>query len=323
MWQCAIMTSQTGTNDAQIVQTANAHAHKNGRYYYIEVLGRGVFGAVLKAQDRMQGRKVAIKILQSEKSLKQFVLRETSAATKYGQKEANLLMNLQHANVIVHQDHFKFKIALQKSGFAIVMDYCSKGNLQSHLEQLIDRHIRSLNFTKKEKWCQQLATALEFIHQQNVVHRDLKPENILVDDAENLIIADVGIAKALCDEQGTSVQEYMQTVAGILLYMAPEVWEGHYTKSSDVFSLGLVRFLICELPDPLLPMAHISRHLGQCVLGQFMHMNRDARCLPATLLLNANKFTSDEKKLFNDMLQCRYQNRPAAGDVVKKLKDME
>ena len=143
-------------------------------------------------------------------------------------------MNLQHANVIVHQDHFKFKIALQKSGFAIVMDYCSKGNLQSHLEQLIDHHIRSLNFTKKEK-CQQLATALEFIHQQNVVHRDLKPENILVDDAENLKVADVGIAKALCDEQGTSVQEYMQTFAGTPLYMAPEVWEGHYTKSSDIF----------------------------------------------------------------------------------------
>ena len=50
-------------------------------------------------------------------------------------------MNLQHANVIVFQDYFKFKIALQKPGFAIVMDYCSKGNLQSHLEQLIDRYI--------------------------------------------------------------------------------------------------------------------------------------------------------------------------------------
>ena len=186
MWQCAIMTSQTGTNDTQIVQTANTNARKNGRYYYIEVLGRGGFGAVLKAQDQMQGRKAAIKIIKSKKSLKQFVLRKTSAATKAGQKEANLLMNLHHANVISLQDHFKFKIALRKSGFAIVMDYCSKGNLHSHLEQLIAHHIQSLNFSKKEKWYQQLATALEFIHQQDIVHRDLKPENILVDDAENL-----------------------------------------------------------------------------------------------------------------------------------------
>ena len=65
MWQCDIMTSQTGTNDAQIVQTANAHASKNGHYYYIEVLGKGGFGAVLKAQGQMQGRNVAVKIIQS------------------------------------------------------------------------------------------------------------------------------------------------------------------------------------------------------------------------------------------------------------------
>ena len=84
-------------------------------------MGIGGFGAVLKAQDRMQGKKVAIKIIQSKKSLKQFVLRETSAATEDKQKEANLLMNLQHANVIALQDYFKFKIALQKSGFAIVL----------------------------------------------------------------------------------------------------------------------------------------------------------------------------------------------------------
>ena len=148
---------------------------------------------------------------------------------------------------------FEFKITWLKPCFAIVMDYCSKGNLQSHLEQLIRHHIQSLDFTKKEKWYQQLATALKFIHQQDVVHRDLKPENILVDDAEDLKVANVGLAKALCDEQGTSVQEYMQTVAGTPPYMAPEVWEQHYTRSSDVFSLGLVMFVICELPDPLVP----------------------------------------------------------------------
>ena len=163
---------------------------------------------------------------------------------------------------------------------------------------------------------------MEFIHQQDVVHRDLKPKNILVDDAENLKIADVGIAKALCDEQGTSVQEYMQTV-GTELYMAPEVWEGHYTRSSDVFSLGLVMFVIYELPDALVPMAYFPDQLSHWALGKLMHMNRDARCVPATSLLNANKWTSDEKKLFNGMLQCRYQSRPAVGDVVRKLKDME
>ena len=54
-----------------------------------------------------------------------------------------------------------------------------------------------------------------------------------------------------------------------------------------------------------------------------MYKNSGAKCMPVTSLLNANKCTSDEKKLFNDMLQYRYQSRLAVGDVVTKLKDME
>ena len=81
-------------------------------------------------------------------------------------------------------------------------------------------------------------------------------------------------------------------------------------------------FVIYELPDPLVPMAYFPDQLSQWALGKLMHMNRDARCLTVTSLLNANKCTSDEKKLFNDMLQYRYQSRPAVGDVVRKLKDM-
>ena len=54
-----------------------------------------------------------------------------------------------------------------------------------------------------------------------------------------------------------------------------------------------------------------------------MYKNSGAKCMPATSLLKANKCTSDEKKLFNDMLQYSYQSRPAVSDVVTQLKDME
>ena len=267
MCECAIMTSPIGIMDKhEIIQIANTYATNNGIYYYSEILGEGGFGVVLKAQDQIQVRMVAIKIILAEKSLIQFLLGRTPAAAKAGQREANILTNLKHVNVIAIRDHFKFEVKRKwAAGFAIVMDYCSKGNLQSHLEQLIHRGIRSLNSTKKEQWCQQLATALAFIHQQKVVHRDLKPENILIDEAENLKIADVGIAKAICDKQGTSIEEYMQTAIGSYLYMAPEVWGEHYTRSSDVFSLGLVMFVICELPNPLKPLPSRMNH---CALGQ-------------------------------------------------------
>ena len=82
-------------------------------------------------------------------------------------------------------------------------------------------------------------------------------------------------------------------------------------------------YVICELPDPLVPMAYFPIQSSQCTLGELMYKNIDAKCMPVTSLLNANKCTSDEKNLFNDMLQYRYQSRPAVGDVVRKLKDME
>ena len=308
----------------EIIQIANTYATNNGIYHYSKILGRGGFGVVLKAQDQIQVRMVAIKIILAEKSWIQFLLGGTPAAAEAGQKEANMLTNLKHVNVIAIRDHFKFEVTRKwAAGFAIVMDYCSKGNLQSHLEQLICCGIHSLNSTKKEQWCQQLATALAFIHQQEVVHRDLKPENILIDEAENLKIADVGIAKAICDKQGTSIEKYMQTVIGSYWYMAPEVWGKHYTRSSDVFSLGLVMFVICELPDPLKPIVYFPSHMDHCALGKLMYSVIFAPNMPVTLLLNTNRCTSDEKMLLNDMLQYEYRNRPTASGVIKKLKIME
>ena len=150
MFQCAIMTSPIGTMDThETIQIANTYATNNGIYYYSKILGKGSFGVVLEAQDQIQVRMVAIKIILAEKSLIQFLLGRTPAAAKAGQKEANMLTNLKHVNVIAIRDHFKFEVT--------------------------------------RKWA------------------------------------------AICDKQGTSIEEYMQTVIGSYWYMAPEVCGEHYT----------------------------------------------------------------------------------------------
>ena len=127
MFQCAIMTSPIGTMDThEIIQIANTYATNNGIYHYSKMLGKGSFGVVLKAQDQIQVRMVAIKIILAEKSLIQFLLGGTPAAAEAGQEEANMLTNLKHVNVIAIRDHFKFEVTRKwAAGFAIVMDYCS------------------------------------------------------------------------------------------------------------------------------------------------------------------------------------------------------
>ena len=99
---------------------------------------------------------------------------------------------------------------------------------------------------------------MEYIHRRGITHRDLKPANILVDAADNLKVADVEIAKTLYNKQtaGGSCQEYiyLETVADARPYLVPEVFGEHYSISSDIFSMGLVVFVICELPNPLEPV---------------------------------------------------------------------
>jgi serine/threonine protein kinase len=213
------------------------------------------------------------------------------------------------------------------------MEYCPGGNLQTHLEELAIRGERTTE-QGRLSWFEQFASAITFIHGKNYAHRDLKPANILIGRDGQLKVADVGIAKTLYDnlEAQGSYQKYMETVIGTEPYMAPEVFNEHYTISSDVFSMGLVMFVICELPyNPqrtgakLLPIVQYKRY-GENYLGRFLHKYHGKIGLldpNSTKLMNAMNCTSDELKLFDDMLQYDYHQRPTASKILEELKKIE
>ena len=245
-------------------EIANANATHDGRYYYEGVVGQGGFGVVLKAFDYKQYETVAIKIVLVEKTVMQNFLGLAPAPAKAAQKEAKLLFDLQHAHIVTILDHFKFSMTEKRSvGFAIVMEYC-RGSLESYLSEpwRIDSDGYS-PLIREALWYEQLARALEFLHQHNVVHRDLKPANILIDAANNFKVSDVGIAKVI--HQGISFQKYLQTVAGTAPYMAPEFWDKHHTESNDVFSMGLVIFVVNERPSGNSETSSLPSRRGRCL----------------------------------------------------------
>ena len=133
----------------------------------------------------------------------------------------------------------------------ILTEYCAGGNLNERL------HRPSFDF-ENTKWMRQIAAGLAYLHSQNVVHRDLKPENVLLTAAEDVKLADFGLArefialkqtKAQRDDglwMTTYIQYYMESVLGTPYWMAPEVFKGHYTKKADVFSLGVLFFAILQ-----------------------------------------------------------------------------
>jgi serine/threonine protein kinase len=316
---------------SKIVNKANNRATNKGRYDYKSVLGEGSFGHVLKATDKSTNEDVAVKIIKAKKSIiEQILFFKTSAYIKQGKKEISILTDLQHPNITAIQDNFTFRKSAFKSGLAIVMEYCPGGNLQTHLEGLAVRGERTTE-EGRLSWFKQLASALAFIHHKDFAHRDLKPANILIGRDGQLKVADVGIAKTLYDHleawQG-SYQKYMETAVGTYPYMAPEVFNEHYTISSDVFSMGLVMFVTCELPyNPrrtgakLLPIVQCKGY--EDFLGYFLHRFHGQLDQNSTSLMNAMNCPSDELELFDSMLQYDHHRRPTASKVLEELKRIE
>lgn len=94
-----------------------------------------------------------------------------------------------------------------------------------------------------------LLLAVAYLHEKSICHRDLKPENFLfVDKSENseVKIIDFGLSRYVNEENinDNSATHHMSTIVGTPLYIAPEVLKGNYSFKCDIWSLGVVLYLM-------------------------------------------------------------------------------
>ena len=203
-------------------------------------VGSGAFGDVYKVKDKATGMKYALKdvVHQSDESEAEM-------------KEINILGRISHANVVTLIDRDKNSdVGILHE--LILMEYCAGGNLNERLH-------RPSSDIVNVKWMKQAASGLVYLHEQNVVHRDLKTENVLLTETEDVNLADFGLARPFialknrktnppsrfCDDS-LLAEYYMNSQVGTPHWMAPEVFEGHYTERADVFSLGAIFFAILQ-----------------------------------------------------------------------------
>lgn len=204
-----------------------------GEYEVIDQVGSGGMANVYRAHQPMMNRDVAIKVVQPS------IRTQSDFAAKF-EKEAQVIASLSHPHIIKVFGYgvlkgFYLKLLDPKADSRrdlvyFVMELHNGGSLAD----LIDRG--ALPTEQVRLLLRNMADALDYAHQKGVIHCDLKPPNILLDENQNAILCDFGIAQ-LVTERPTEADEGQ--LAGTPYYMAPEQWDAAPTGSwTDVYALG-------------------------------------------------------------------------------------
>ena len=203
------------------------------KYKYIKTLGAGAFGEVYLVCDAKTAKR-------------QYALKKIKCGSNDDLN--NVTQELKSMSKCIHPNIMRLleTYCKQKDDFYaeiyMILEYCSGRTLTDRLEQ---PSTKALN----RKWMQQLTDAVSYIHAFALVHRDLKPDNVLLDANSNIKLGDFGLARdfvAAKRDDETWENYYMTAACGTLFYMAPEVFEGHYTNKADVFALGVLLYAIEE-----------------------------------------------------------------------------
>lgn len=204
-------------------------------------LGRGAFGKVLAATHRTTGQEAVCKVIPKAPLKDQSMVRN----------EIEILRTLDHPNIVRMFEYFE-----DSQAFYILFERISGGDLQ----EAIKRCRAGLPEKQVARYIRQVLMAVNYCHSlpQPVVHRDLKPGNImLVSKRSSSLIGSLGQGtpdvKIIDYGLGMMVSKGdLKKVCGTPVFMAPEVFDGHYGKEADIWAIGMMTYYLLtkELPFP-------------------------------------------------------------------------
>uniref|UniRef100_A0A6Q2WXH4 Protein kinase domain-containing protein n=1 Tax=Esox lucius TaxID=8010 RepID=A0A6Q2WXH4_ESOLU len=328
------------------------------RYSLLREVGRGSYGVVYEAIARRSGARVAVKKLRCDApenvelalaefwalaslekrhenvvQLEECVLQRNGMAQKmsHGNKRSKQYLRLVETSIkgerVLSQPE-------EPCYLWFVMEFCEGGDLNQFILS------RRPDPRTNNSFMLQLTSAVAFLHENNIVHRDLKPDNILISErsgAPVLKVADFGLSKVCAglggagkDREGenrnvVNVNKFwLSSACGSDFYMAPEVWEGHYTAKADIFALGIIIWAMLER------ITFIDAESKRELLGTYVRQGADIVPVGEALLENPkmvlnipqrrkSSMSDGVKKLLQDMLAVNPQDRPNALELQNRV----
>jgi calcium-dependent protein kinase len=250
------------------------------------VLGTGAFAEVRKVTNRKTKVVRAMKVVEKKKM-------SSVEEQKKFMSEIQILKQLDHPNILKLYEFYQ-----DAKNYYIIIELCTGG-------ELFDKIIEQGTISEKEASyiMKQLLSAIVYAHKNKVAHRDLKPENILLDITSdggyNIKVIDWGTAKVFDNEVK------MTDKFGTPYYIAPEVLKKEYNEKCDVWSCGVILYILLSGTPPF-PGKNDREILKNVAKGTY------------TLETEEWKFVTPEAKdLINQMLMFNPDKRINVTDALK------
>ena len=214
------------------VIVAQSNKKPNDDYKRLKFLGEGSYASVYCVQNRLTDSKRAMKVINKTSNC-------STEDEKEIRNEINILRTLDHPNILKI-----FEFYSSKESYSIITELCEGGEL---FNEIVDKG--PFNEEYSAYVMLQIFSAINYCHGMKIVHRDLKPENILIvdrdkNDMPRVKIADFGTSKMF--EKG-AVQ---RKLVGSSYYIAPEVLKKHYDEKCDIWSCGVIMYILLSGRPP-------------------------------------------------------------------------
>lgn len=266
-------------------------------YVMTRELGKGSYGVVYCARHRRSGEQRALKSIQINK------LEEPG----HFKDELEIAKQLNHPYVVKLYEVFQTGECVH-----LVMELCSGGTLADMMESATAAAVKESGLGARAKWSAevigrfmwQMLCGVCYLHHHRIIHRDIKPENYLVQRKGELMLlklADFGLA---CNfKKGRPLKEMLGTPC----YVAPEVLLGRYDERCDVWSIGVVSFVLCTGHHPF---AFSNADTAKVVLQRIKANEMDARDA------QWNEVHDEARDLVFKMMQRDPEERPRAKRIL-------